>query len=108
MEMSTPTLKVWLVDGGKVRDKLLEDFVLAGHDKVYNFVPNGEVWVEDSLSVKDMNAVLAHELHERKLMSGGMSYDNAHSSAEKVERRVRGMPAGKVDVKLKELVALNS
>jgi hypothetical protein len=105
--MSTPTLKVWLVDGGAIRDKLSVDFSLAGHDRVYKFIPHGEVWVESYLSPADKKVILIHELTERELMGKGHSYENAHMYANDVESRFRNEPHN-VDAKLKELLALNS
>lgn len=106
-EMSTPTLKVWLVDGESVRNKLSVDFSLAGHDRVYKFVPHGEVWVESTLKPEDRKVILIHELTERDLMGKGHSYENAHMYANDVEMQFRNQPEG-VHSKLKELLALNS
>lgn len=86
-------LKVLLVNGQAVRGKLSEDFSLAGHDKVYSYVPKGEVWVEDSLAPFDRKAILVHELWERHLMGFGMKYEDAHRRANRLERCVRDSPA---------------
>lgn len=106
-EFSTPTLKVWVVDGRAVRDGLSVDFSLAGHDAVYAYVPKGEVWVESGLSPSDRKFILVHELWERRLMGGGMPYEQAHVRANKLERIVRANPRG-VDEVLRVLVKQNS
>ena len=41
--------KVWLVKGRAVRDYCFIEFTEGGHDKVSNFVPAGEVWIDDDV-----------------------------------------------------------
>lgn len=76
---------VWIVSGELVRHSLYIDFTAGGHDKVYDFVPKMEVWLDDDLSEKEMIYVAIHELHERFLMLRGRSYVQAHTSALKWE-----------------------
>jgi hypothetical protein len=104
---SSPALHVWLVDGQAVRDKHSVDFALAGHDRVYHYVPKGEVWLESGLSPMDRKFVLVHELWERRLMAGGLSYEAAHIKANKLEKTVRANPES-VDTVLGLLVRQNS
>lgn len=93
-------LKVWVVDGNLVRDKFRVEFTEGGHDKVYDFVPVNEVWLDDDLSQKERKFVLLHELHERYLMCKGWIYDSnklnerksAHRSATKIEYHCRHYP----------------
>ena len=42
-------LRVWIVRGELVRDLFFIDFTEGGHDRVYKFVPPGEVWLDDDL-----------------------------------------------------------
>ena len=81
---------VWIVDGKKVRDIFNIDFVEGGHDLVYNFIPKGEIWI-DNVNYESDNFcfILAHEEYERKLMADGMEYHNAHSLASKHEHELR-------------------
>ena len=65
-------IKVWVVNGMLVRDLYFTDFTEGGHDKVYSFVPEKEVWLDDDLSLREMKFVLLHELHERHLMRLGL------------------------------------
>ncbi|MEI7718810.1 MAG: hypothetical protein WCI72_02995 [archaeon] len=73
----TENLKIYIVRGDLVRSLFNVDFTQGGHDKVYNFIPKNEVWIDDDLYKKEMPYVLVHELHERYLMSKGWPYDSA-------------------------------
>jgi hypothetical protein len=85
-------LRVMVVSGQAVRDRCSVDFSLAGHDKVYDFIPSNEVWVEEGLSPHDKKVILVHELWERHLMAGGMAYEEAHERANRIEKSVRDSP----------------
>jgi hypothetical protein len=85
-------VRVWVVRGELVRSLYFIDFTEGGHDKVYHFVPKGEVWLDDDLSPGDRKFVLLHELHERHLMSLGWPYPKAHRSASRIEYRCRAHP----------------
>jgi hypothetical protein len=104
---SSSTLKVILVDGEQVRNIHSVKFVLSGHDKVDKFIPNGEVWLEKSLSGFDRRALLVHELWERRLMVGGMKYDDAHERADRLEQSVRKLSTVSVEEILDKLVEMN-
>ena len=60
---------IWAVDGQVVRDRVDIDFTQGGNPAVYGYVPEGEVWVEDKESAKDMAATVLHELVETFLMT---------------------------------------
>jgi transposase InsO family protein len=83
---------VWVVDGRLVRSVFDIDFTAGGHEHVYEFVPKGEVWIDDSADEKERGYFLVHELHERNLMAKGEPYSRAHASASKVELRCRQHP----------------
>lgn len=85
-------LNVWIINGEIVRDRFFIDFTEGGHDKVYHFVPNKEIWLDDDLSHKEMKFVLLHEAHERNLMSKGYPYDKAHRSSSRIEYFARHHP----------------
>ena len=82
-------LKIWIIDGRTVRDLFFVDFTEGGHDKVYSFVPKGEVWIDNDLSLKEIKYVVLHELHERNLMAKGMDYDSAHEASSAIEHTCR-------------------
>ncbi len=72
---------VWIVSGELVRNSLYIDFTAGGHDKVYDFVPKNEVWIDDDLSEHEIIYILIHELYERFLMVKGRTYNQAHAKA---------------------------
>lgn len=93
-------ISVWIVDGELVRDLYFIDFTEGGHEFVYPFVPPGEVWIDDDITPKERKFVILHELHERNLMSQGMSYEDAHASSSRIEYHGRHFPKT-MDKKLK-------
>jgi hypothetical protein len=99
-------LQVWIVDGELVRDLFFIDYTEGGHDKVYDFIPAREVWLDDDLQPKEVKFVLLHELHERHLMMKGFDYPRAHRSASHIEYFCRHHP-GQLDGKLSEEIEKN-
>ena len=73
----TQNIQIWIVRGDLVRSLFHLDFTQGGHDLVYNFIPKNEVWIDDDIYRKEIPFVLIHELHERRLMLKGWSYDDA-------------------------------
>lgn len=84
---------VWFVNGRLVRSVFDIEFTEGGHDCVYEFVPENEVWIDDDLHEDERGFVLFHELHERNLMAKGMDYDRAHDDASRLEQHYRRHPA---------------
>jgi hypothetical protein len=85
-------IKIWVVKGELVRDLFFLDFTEGGHDKVYSFIPENEVWIDDDLDLEERKFVILHELHERNLMCKGEDYDSAHKSSSKIEYYCRKHP----------------
>ncbi|MGA2480817.1 MAG: hypothetical protein ABSG63_18890, partial [Spirochaetia bacterium] len=85
-------ITVWIVNGRLVRSTFDIDFTEGGHDKVYEFVPANEVWIDDAIIEQERGYVLLHELHERNQMSTGMPYSQAHAESSKIEFRCRHHP----------------
>jgi hypothetical protein len=83
---------VWIVNGRLVRSTFDIDFTEGGHDKVYEFVPGGEVWIDDALVEQERGYVLLHELHERNRMGAGWPYSRAHAESSRLEYRCRHHP----------------
>lgn len=86
-------VQVWFVKGRLVRSCYDIDFTEGGHDYVYEFVPRGEVWIDDDIHDDERGFVLFHELHERNLMAKGMDYDAAHDDSSRLEKHYRNHPA---------------
>jgi hypothetical protein len=102
----SPGVRVWVVDGERVRDLFFIDFTEGGHDKVYKFVPDREVWIDDDVMPEERRFILLHEMHERRLMSLGWNYPRAHKDSSKIEYYCRHHPQ-EVDAMLKEEIERN-
>jgi len=85
-------IAVWIVNGRLVRSVFDIDFTAGGHDKVYEFVPEKEVWIDDDIIGLERGYILLHELHERNRMSIGWSYYKAHTESSKIEYHCRHHP----------------
>ena len=83
---------VWLINGEIVRDFFYSSFAGGGHDKVYNFIPKKEIWIDNDIPKKERKFIMLHEIHERNLMEKRISYKNAHYSATKIEDFARQNP----------------
>lgn len=81
--------KVFLVNGEFIRSNLEPDFTMGSHHFVSDYIPEGEIWIDDRLSDKDRLSLIHHEIHETKLMKKGLSYEEAHASATRSEMRFR-------------------
>jgi hypothetical protein len=78
-------LKIRLVDGMKVRNKLDVGFVFGGNDKAYDYIPKNEIWIEKAVPKGERKYILLHEFAERSLMKHGMGYGKAHMIANQIE-----------------------
>ncbi len=85
-------LSVWIVNGNLVRSVFDIDFTEGGHDYVYEFVPENEVWIDDDIEEPERPYVLLHELHERNRMAKGWTYNKAHAESSRLEYRCRHHP----------------
>lgn len=82
--------KVWIVDGAKIRRNIFNEFVYGGNNERYPFVPEKEIWIDNSISSEEFETTLAHELNERNLMAKfAMTYYDAHDSSLAVEVAMR-------------------
>jgi hypothetical protein len=83
-------VQVWRIDGCMVRSYYKTDYTEGGHHYVYPWVPRPEIWVEADLEKTELPYVVAHEYTELRLMRDkGLSYDEAHEIAAKVEYQLR-------------------
>lgn len=83
---------VWIVNGRLVRTIFDLDYVAGGHDYVYEFVPENEIWIDDQVEEQERGFVLLHELHERNRMAQGWPYSRAHAESSRIEYRCRQYP----------------
>ena len=103
-------IDVWIVNGELVRDMYYLDFTEGGHDAVYDFVPDGEVWIDDDIGPRERKYIIFHEVYERLLMLKGKDYDktrlnvkDAHYFASRLEYKGRHFP-GYFKNKLREVL----
>jgi hypothetical protein len=83
---------VWLVDGEYVREHYDLEYVAGGHHYRYPFIPEPEVWLDETLNNREIPPTLLHELHERKRMKiDGWDYDTAHAEASRIEAEGRSV-----------------
>ena len=85
-------ISVWIVKGRLVRSVFDIDFTAGGHDHVYEFVPENEVWIDDDIEERERPFVLLHELHERNRMATGLPYSKAHDESSRLEYHCRHRP----------------
>ena len=83
---------VWFVKGRLVRSVYDIEYTEGGHEHVYEYIPRGEVWIDDDIHEDERGYVVFHELHERNLMAAGMDYDTAHDESSKLELHYRKHP----------------
>src|SRR6266540_3831095 len=82
--------KIWIVDGSQVRINFFSEFLYGGNNERYPFVPEREIWIDNSVSSEEFETTLAHEINERNLMAGtGMTYFDAHASSLSLEVSMR-------------------
>lgn len=82
-------VKIWIVDGPKVRQHLDGDYVFAGHGYKYDFIPKDEIWLDSAMSVEQAHFALFHELRERRMIASGIDYDKAYPEALALESQER-------------------
>jgi hypothetical protein len=82
-------IRIWIVDGFAVRREIYPDFGFSGNDKAYRFIPEGEIWIDGSVSCEETEFSIAQELKEREMMISGKSYDDAYTEAVKVSDTMR-------------------
>jgi hypothetical protein len=83
-------LKIWVVNGSKIRQDVFDEFVYGGNGERYTFNPPDEIWIDNAISCEEYETTLAHELNERNLMAKyGWTYDQAHDSSLNIELKIR-------------------
>jgi len=80
---------IWVVDGSVLRFLGEIEFNIGGNHWVYPYIPEDEVWIEETSSGFDMTANAVHEVIEAELMMQGYDYDTAHAMASSREKSIR-------------------
>jgi len=86
-------LSFYLVDGGKVRNNDEAEFIGGGHHLVYKWMPDNEVWLEETFPKDERVFFSMHELLEYLTMKyDKYSYDKSHDIANHYEGLLRQNP----------------
>lgn len=81
---------IWIVDGSLIRRSIFKEFIYGGNDERYPFVPDNEIWIDNTISSEEFETTVAHEINERKLMEKyKMAYFDAHDSSLALELQMR-------------------
>lgn len=92
---SPASIAVWKVDGKEVRNHFKTDYMEGGNHFVYPWIPKGEIWIEDGMTVEESLYVLIHEMYESMRMeSAKISYNKAHEQASQAEFTIRDAMRG--------------
>jgi len=87
-------IRICLVNGRCVEKNKDMDFVEAGHDLVYKYIPTKTIWIDLNLDAGEFKYLIVHEFIERKLMSERkLTYAKAHKIASDFERKFRTLSA---------------
>jgi hypothetical protein len=92
---SEKNINIWLVNGDIIRKSYSVDYTMGGNDRVYKFIPENEIWIDNAMSEKDRSYTIIHELRERRAVSEGATYEEAHKQANILEVLCRN---NKIDV----------
>ena len=89
-------LAIYRVDGPFCRKHFFVDFTEGGNPAAYMWLPEDEVWIEQTDNAADDAANLLHECTEYLVMTGfhKPEYDDAHAVAASLEAMVRRAAAG--------------
>lgn len=101
-QYSSDKVSIFQVNGVFVRNTIYLDYTQGGNDEKYDWIPDGECWL-DSANWVEFAFIALHELTERRLMSGGMDYDSAHDQANLIESVARKDPESVMDLIQAEL-----
>lgn len=96
-------IKVYLVDRNLVRKQYYKTFVEGGHDRIYAFIPKGEIWIDSKVSNRKKMLVTLHEAIERNEMGKGIGYNKAHRKANGVESYFKREPSGLLERMIEEM-----
>lgn len=73
-------IKVWIVDGFLVRKNIFPDFGFSGNDRVYHFIPKGEIWIDGQISCEETAYSIVAEQVEREQMVKGKPFGEAYET----------------------------
>lgn len=81
-------IQIYIVDGDTVAKKYDMEFLLGGHDKIYDYIPPKTIWLDGQMEIDALIHILYHECLERMMMKHAkLSYDEAHEIANREEKK---------------------
>lgn len=81
-------LKIYLVDGTRIRNELDSDF-FTGTGFTFRFISRGEIWIDESVPEVEIHHLIENECVQADAMKSGMSIERACSKAEEAEKASR-------------------
>ncbi|MFA4827317.1 MAG: hypothetical protein WC596_03675 [Candidatus Shapirobacteria bacterium] len=82
-------IKVFTVNGGKIRTEIDKEFTNFGQHFRFNFIPENEFWIDQEKVTDETKFFIDHMLMEWKLMKKGMDYNQAITFANVAEQAER-------------------
>lgn len=83
-------INIYVVNGEYIKKAYDTDFVEGGHDLVYSFINENEIWIDNNLETDNYKYILYHEYIERYLMKNkNLTYEKAHEIATNYENTLR-------------------
>lgn len=81
---------IYMVDAEIIRDAIDMDFTTGGNPARYSYIPNNEIWIENTMHVNDIFPTIVHEYLECFMMQKHhYSYNRAHDFANETEFKIR-------------------
>jgi hypothetical protein len=81
-------LKVYLVDGTFVRNRLDSDFV-SGSKGVFSFIPANEIWIDASIPSEEVHFLIENECVLAESLKEGRGIEKACARAQRAEKEAR-------------------
>lgn len=82
-------IKIWRVDGAKVRRDLDIDFNNYGQHSRFSFIPKYEFWIDREAAPNELPFFIEHLLTEWKAVENGVSFNKAMEVANRKEQSER-------------------
>jgi hypothetical protein len=81
-------LKIYLVDGTRIRNHLDSDF-FSGSGFSFKHIPRSEIWIDEAVPEAEIHHLIENECVQAEAVKSGKSIERACSSAEEAEKASR-------------------
>lgn len=82
-------IKIWLVDGNKIRSQLDIEFTNFGHNFTFSYIPKYEFWLDKEAAPNERRFFIKRMLIEWNLLNKGVPYQKVKEIAEEKEKTER-------------------